>query len=125
MISKEDWAIWKPALLEPTQKQVAGALELLDEMGNTIGRCCLGVACAAFGIPKTRSGSLMMYGNDVHYLPHELANRFKISDSGQFKPGEVFEYQGVEHHSLVSMNDRGVPFAVIADAIERFFVEKE
>ena len=66
--------------------------------------CCLGVATKCFGLD-----------HDRFYLTNKSWESLGLRDSD----GAFAHTLGTKHVSLARMNDRGIPFAEIADYIEQ------
>lgn len=98
--------------LGPIQKQWVAALRSGEyPQGRSFmvcnGKyCCLGVAAKCFGLD-----------HDRFYLTNKSWELLGLRDSdGALAIADIFE---TPHVSLARMNDKGVPFAEIADYIEQ------
>lgn len=99
------WIVW---LRDPTHLQGKGLLvESHDDNGPHF--CCLGGLCEMVGIPRSpTSGIHEGYDGSAGLLPGWLAAFMGMEDTVGSRD------RGID---LVTMNDNGVPFPKIADAI--------
>lgn len=108
---------WVAALRSGDYKQSKRFLTRIDENGDIVGHCCLGVACVlaveASIIPKpTRDGGCLEYDGYTFMLPGTVQEWLGLSTSeGYFGTAS----EGI----LTSLNDNeGKTFDEIADVIE-------
>lgn len=123
-MNSEIKAQWIARLRDPQARQTREVLEQVDENGNVVGQCCLGVLCelaAEAGVVERR----FRYGNRrnivIYYanpfdcngitLPKAVAGWAELSDRNPYGP---------EDRSLVDLNDSGATFPEIADVIEEY-----
>lgn len=103
-------AKWVAALRSGRYRQTVSTLERLDEAGEVVGNCCLGVLCREAGVPETDSfrgsGGYVTFDGRGGWLSPRLLERFDIT--------------GPEQDQLATMNDSGnYDFDQIADYIEK------
>ena len=97
--------LWLKALRSGDYPQAKNAMRDI----NTGGFCCLGVLC------------------DISRKGEWQGTAYRASEdeplcAGSFLSETIREWASLEHYesvNLAHMNDRGVPFEVIADVIER------
>lgn len=101
---------WVKALRSGEYKQTRRHLE--DATGN----CCLGVACRVFDKlhPRTleieaREHGVVSFNGTISHLPDPVQEAMGL---------RVHTGHTSKHGYLTDMNDRGTPFATIADIIE-------
>jgi hypothetical protein len=112
----EPQRLWVEALRSGDYPPTMSALCRLDEDGEPVGWCCLGVACevavkAGIDLPVERGAdvSIRAYGDDTMFLPPIVRDWLGLrKDNGGFNSSD----------SLSQRNDSGVPFKRIADLIE-------
>lgn len=131
---------WIPALESGEYKQIHSTLSAESKDGG-FGFCCLGVLCDVLGATWSEYGpasrSILMPGMDAPQICHTLP--FAVSKQHGFIGGGalalppsvgIFEIAPeADHHvyadntatsiSLDGMNDRGITFQEIADALKR------
>ena len=118
-MTPEDKKLWTDALLSGKYPQTTE--KLLDSEGF----CCLGVACAVFGLdPVYNDHETLCFEGESTVLPKSITNRLGISESGKLKKSVTFtdslgETTSVEH--LAGLNDLGADFKLIAKVIEEQF----
>lgn len=108
---------WVAALRSGKYRQSRRVLTALNERGDVVGHCCLGVACVlaveAGVIESPRLGDgYLLYDNKHFSLPLAVQDwlGLKQNEGGyQHPPGEV--------SCLSALNDRGDSFESIADVI--------
>lgn len=115
-------AQWIARLRDPEAKQTSEVLERVDENGNVVGQCCLGVLCqlaAEAGVVTRHPGpteGTMAYRSELIddcnslTLPRVVMSWAGLPASNPDLPGST---------SLAELNDEGVTFPEIADLIER------
>lgn len=95
---------WIDFLLNPKRKK---AVEVLDEGKGH--RCCLGHACYALGLHKTKDGSnsgFFKYNDELEVAPQQLVEMLGLYDTnGGIKPFSSISYSGGNYSSLASWND--------------------
>ena len=79
--------------------------------------CCLGVACELAGVEKTVIHGITRFDGWSTVLPNDVMREYGFKgDTGP--NGEYFKGDtGEEYRSLASMNDNGMTFQEIADAV--------
>ena len=131
MIPQADLDVWLAKMRHLKSKKHQGSLEKAHHPEH---RCCLGHACAAFGVDRLserENSGVVSYGSrdegwHSKVLPVELVRRLRIKNNGEFKkPITIKGYRTefdrpVEFGSLVEINDNTrLSLAQIADIIER------
>ena len=101
------------ALRSGTYKQGKGLMH--NSVENTY--CCLGVIRDVLLKPLDRACF------DPHALAAQEAQYLGISSAGQFVSGESVTRGCVDLITLIDVNDRGVPFAEIANLMEAGKIE--
>jgi len=105
--------LWLKALRSGTYKQARSKLHMLDANGQTVGLCCLGVACEVFiqsggELKMEKVRNVVRYGGRAHYLPAAVQEWLGLcTEHGSFEKG-----------ALANKNDYGATFTQIADLIE-------
>jgi hypothetical protein len=121
MMDPEAKTLWLTDLRSGRFLQGEGGLANRDALGDK-RYCCLGVFCErarAEGIVQVdiRLNGKRFYGTEDNgwqpfYLPQEVQEWAELSSDNP-----VVRYDG-QFATLASLNDRGIPFDVIADLIE-------
>ena len=110
---------WIAALKSGKYRQARRVLTKLDEEGNVVGHCCLGVACElavkAGVIPQGKPGDdgYLIYDGEHFRLPHSVRSWLGLAGM----EGELAHQPG-DPTCLSSMNDKGDTFDMIAEVIE-------
>lgn len=129
--------VWVNELRSGNRQQATEALEQLDDQGNVVGQCCLGVACDLF---KKEVGLLRevdqivptraLYDRAGEVLPYALVNYLGVDDDsvqiylvGEPSTAQTYAYKPDDYYSLTEMNDGGMTFNQIADVIEYFIID--
>jgi hypothetical protein len=134
-LDPEKKALWVAALRSGEYEQGDGALKSVAD-SHDVTYCCLGVACEISGVGEwTDSDGVSMDGLSIKYRSGTLASesgtywdeswssltagvvRWLTGESDNDVGDFLVEYEG-EKVYLSALNDRGVPFDVIADLIE-------
>lgn len=119
---------WVDALRSGEYKQTTHVLCRLDEEGEPVGFCCLGVACDL----AVKAGVEVEVGTGAHENyegAHDETWPIRtFGDSRTFLPLKVRDWLGLQHRggeyhsgitsSLAAHNDSGETFGRIADIIE-------
>lgn len=106
---------WLKALRSGKYNQVEGTLKEVDEEGNTIGFCCLGVYRQAVSRKKVE-GCVREEGLEYDYIDEGTEDVYKSLRSTL---GDKIVDTGI------SMNDKGKSFTEIADEIESMYKNGE
>ena len=132
---------WLAALRDPDRKQVKNVLCRLDDDGNAVGYCCLGVAADVADTPwqsyaSTDYGIVREYENEYggasyseyggasyEVLPKETAGWLGLGSEAQL-PDLNRPHDG-HSLSLAGLNDEGLSFAEIAELIEEFGLKND
>ena len=138
-------AKWTAALRSGKYQQGTNHLKYVDNEHN-VRHCCLGVACelaidsgmlkadweappekggTPYGlcVPREDLGGSIQVRKHYDYLPGELADMLSLNRSGDFRFPITVNGRRELFCSLSSMNDRGVPFEVIAEVIDKWSVQ--
>lgn len=114
MKRKDFFELWIKALESGEYKQVKSTLVEVDN-GNTIGYCCLGVAC---DIAENNGFNVPLFAGRS-YLPNRMQRLLGTTEEALFI--EPITYRGRVYESLAQMNDSGVKFKTIARIIREQF----
>lgn len=117
MANKENIEAWLVALRSGDYKQGKGRLRIGDEF------CCLGVACdlaekagliTSVKVPGTVNLDIYEYRGDTALLPPIVMEWLGVPNANPLlSSGD----------NVANLNDDRVPFAVIADLIEKTYLE--
>lgn len=123
MVNREAIVEWVAALRSGEYTQGTGALKYTNN-GFAARYCCLGVACEVFAerariaAAVLRGSGLVEFAGNHSYLPGAISEYLGLAD--EFDP-PLLMASGV-HHPASKLNDEGMSFAEIADAIERTYL---
>ena len=119
---------WLAALRDPDRMQVKNVLCKLDDDGNAVGYCCLGVAADVAGtrwnvLKVNGTGPVRTYEGECgstsyEVLPPETAEWLGLGSEARL-PDLNRQYDG-HTLSLAGLNDEGLSFGEIAALIEEF-----
>lgn len=111
-LNRPDIQLWLKELRDPNNKQAKGTLREVDEAGNTIGYCCIGLYHAKV-LGKEPTGCVRGFYEGKEYDDYIDEGHTKEYDAVSNKIGNSVIYD-----SGIEMNDNGYTFLQIADMIE-------
>lgn len=130
---------WLEALESGRYAQTRGMLCELDEDANTVGYCCLGVACEISGTDReineisfislrgdSKGRKAKEYNHFSTVLPPSVSQWLGLnSDADLPTLNGIVEFRDKAYTELAALNDDGAPFKLIAEAIKEYGIEED
>lgn len=112
--AKQRRAAWVQGLRDNPDQQ--GQERLVNCEGKM---CCLGKLCEVMGLEQRLGGFFDGSITETHLPGEVVQHAVGLQDNtGTFNPSSLPKSLATNHHSLVGMNDAGIPWSFIANVIE-------